>query len=82
MLGYAEQVLRAQQQNMTDKGKHILHYTLQKKHRHIFTVNRWVTHEIWYDAHYNLNFIKRFKMSLSDDPFWKKIDQWILGASR
>lgn len=159
MLSYAEQVLLAQQQMMTNTGKSILHYTLQKRHRHtrmnhypkgdridhqtgaqyfyhchredlereehghfhcflrykhipkrvkptplsdwkdnldnpmthliaigmnrygnpirLFTVNRWVTSEIWYDAEHLPNFIKRFKMTLDDDPYWQILDQWI-----
>lgn len=36
MLRYAEQVLQAQQQMTTAKGKNILHYTLEKKRKHIF----------------------------------------------
>ena len=159
LLGYAEQVLTAQQQMSTNKGKNILHYTLQKKRCHtrmshypkgdridhstgsqyfyhchrestereehghfhcfirykripktykptpladwdkyidnpmthlvaiamdrygqpirLFTVNRWVTSEIWYDADYSPKFIKRFKMSLTDDPYWQVLDQWV-----
>ncbi len=57
---------------MTNRDKNILHYTLQKKRRHILTVNRWGPPEIWYDAHYNPKFIKKFKMSLSDNPFLAK----------
>ena len=33
-LGYAQQVLEAQQKMVTSKGKNILHYTLKKKSRH------------------------------------------------
>lgn len=36
MLRYAQQVLEAQQQMMTAKGKTILHYTLEKKRKHLF----------------------------------------------
>ena len=43
----------------------------------LFTVNRWVTSEIWYDAEYAPSFIKRFKMNLTDDPYWQILDQWV-----
>jgi hypothetical protein len=161
MLGYAEQVLRTQQQMTTAKGKTILHHTLKKNKRHIsmnhypkgdridratgaqyfyhchredmdleehghfhcfmrykqipkrikptpladwkdyldnpmthlvaismnrfgqpirlFTVNRWVTSELWYDAVHAPYFCKRFKMTLSDDPYWQVLDQWVEG---
>ena len=159
MLNYAEQVLTTQQQMVTNTGKSILHYTLQKRRRHLsmdhypkgdridrqtgaqyfyhchrenteleehghfhcfmrykhipkrikptplndwkknldnpmthlvaismdrfghpirlFTVNRWITSEIWYDAEHLPNFIKRYKMTLTDDPYWQILDQWI-----
>lgn len=159
MLGYAEKALNAQQQMTSNKGKNIIHYTLQKKRRHtslthypkndrinkqsgaqyfyhchrenmaldehghfhcflryenipkhrkptplpdwnkyidnplthliaiamnrygqpirLFTVNRWVTSEVWYDALHVPNFINRFDMSLSDDPYWQVLDQWV-----
>lgn len=159
MLDCAERVLSTQQHMMTNKGKTILHYTLQKKRRHtrmhhypkgdridhktgaqyfyhchrenldlnehghfhcflrykqipkrckptpladwdkyidnpmshlvaiamdrygqpirLFTVNRWVTSEIWYDAEHASSFIKKFKMTLADDPYWQVLDQWV-----
>lgn len=161
MLGYASQVLEAQQQMTTLKGKNIVHYTLKKKRRHermshypkgdridrttgaqyfyhchrenyestehghfhcflrykfipksikptpledwdlyfdnpmahlvaiamnqfgqpirLFTVNRWVTSEVWYDAQHVPNFLKRFKMNLTDDPYWQILDNWVEG---
>ncbi|RUR17705.1 hypothetical protein ELY21_10345 [Legionella sp. km535] len=160
-LGYATQVLEAQQQMITPKGKNILHYTLRKKRKHermshypkgdridhatgsqyfyhchrenyestehghfhcfirykhipkrikpaalsdwdryidnpmthlvaigmnqfglpirLFTVNRWVTSEIWYDAEHISYFLKRYKMTLSDDPYWQVLDKWLEG---
>lgn len=45
----------------------------------LFTVNRWVTSEICYEAQHVLTFIKRFKMTLSDDPYWQLLDQWVEG---
>jgi hypothetical protein len=45
----------------------------------LFTVNRWVTSEIWYDASHVTNFIRRFNMRLSDDPHWVILDQWVDG---
>ena len=43
----------------------------------LFTVNRWISYEIWYDAKHVLNFIKRFKMTLADDAYWEVLDQWV-----
>jgi hypothetical protein len=45
----------------------------------LFTVNRWVTSEIWYDAEHVSGFIKRYKMTLSDDPYWQILDKWVEG---
>lgn len=161
MLGYASQVLEAQQLMTTKKGKNLVHYTLKKKRRHermshypkgdridrstgaqyfyhchrenfdsaehghfhcflryksipksvkptpladwdknfdnpmshlvaiamnqfgqpirLFTVNRWVTSEVWYDAKDVTNFVKRFKMTIDDDPYWQVLDKWVEG---
>lgn len=160
-IGYATQVLEAQQQMTSQAGNNILHYTLGKNERHerfthyplndridsstggqyfyhchredldtsehghfhcflrykripkyikptplkdwnlyidnpythliaigmnqvgmpirLFTVNRWVTSEIWYDAPHVSRFLKRFKMTLTNDPYWQILDQWIEG---
>lgn len=160
-LGYATQVLEAQQKMTTDKGKNILHYTLKRKRIHermshypkgdridhstgsqyfyhchrenyestehghfhcfmrykhipkrikptalpdwdkyidnpmthlvaigmnqfgqpirLFTVNRWVTSEILYDAVHANYFLKRYKMTLLDDPYWQVLDKWVEG---
>ncbi len=160
-LGYATQVLEAQQKMSTSEGKNILHYTLQDhtQHEHmshypkgdridkssgaqyfyhchredydttehghfhcflrykhipkhikpaaladwdkyidnpmthliaigmnqqgmpirLFTVNRWVTSEIWYDATHASAVLKRFKMQLVDEPYWHILDQWVEG---
>ncbi len=43
----------------------------------LFSVNRWVTSEIWYDAKHTPTFINRFKMTLTDDPHWVILDEWI-----
>jgi hypothetical protein len=161
MIGYAAQVLEAQQLIQTKKGKNLLHYTLKKKRRHermshypkgdridhttgaqyfyhchrenlestehghfhcflrykhipksikpeplsdwdefidnpmthliaiainqygqpirLFTVNRWVTSEIWYNAQQTPKLLKRFKMTLEDDPYWQILDKWVEG---
>nr|WP_051131864.1 hypothetical protein [Legionella tunisiensis] len=160
-LRYAMQVLEAQQQMITKKGKNILHYTLEKKRRHVrmnhypkgdridhntgaqyfyhchredlasnehghfhcflrykhipkqvkptalpdwdknidnpmthlvaismnrygqpirlFTVNRWISYEIWYDAKHISRFIKQYKMTLNDNPYWQVLDRWVEG---
>lgn len=160
-LAYAMQVLEAQQQMITPKGKNILHYTLYKKRKHkryqhypkddridrntgaqyfyhchredfdttehghfhcflrykhipqrikpipladwdryidnpmthlvaismnqlgmpirLFTVNRWVTSDIWYDAKHAPSFIRRFQMLTAPDPYWQPLDKWVDG---
>jgi hypothetical protein len=45
----------------------------------LFTVNRWVTSEIWYDAVHVPRFIKRFKMEHDEDPYWHILDKWVEG---
>ncbi len=45
----------------------------------LFTVNRWITSEIWYGAEHVLRFLKRYKMTL-DDPYWQVLDKWIEGV--
>lgn len=159
-LNYAAQILEAQQL-MTIKGKNILHYSLNKKHRYekmshypkgdridhttgaqyfyhchrenfestehghfhcflryqhipksikpiplddwdryidnpmthivaigmnqlgqpirLFMVNRWVASDIWYPAESASRFLKRYKMTLTDDPYWQVLDKWVEG---
>lgn len=161
VLSHALQVIEAQQQMTTKKGKNILHYTLRRKRQHVsmqhypkgdridyntgaqyfyhchredldqeehghfhcflrykripkhikpkplpdwdknidnpmahlvaismnrfgqpirlFTVNRWVSFETWYDAKHASNLLKRFDMTLEDDPYWQTLDQWVEG---
>ncbi|MCH9690415.1 MAG: hypothetical protein K0U10_07180 [Gammaproteobacteria bacterium] len=43
----------------------------------LFTVNRWVSSEIWYDAKHAKSLLNQFKMTLSDDAHWQVLDQWI-----
>ncbi len=43
----------------------------------LFTVNRWISEEIWYDARHVNNFINRFNMTKTDDPYWMMLDQWV-----
>jgi len=45
----------------------------------LFTVNRWVTSEIWYDAKHIDYFLKRYEMTLEDDPYWQILDKWVEG---
>lgn len=160
-LGYAQQVLEAQQLMTSNKGKNILHYTLKSKRRfekmshypqgdridhktgaqyfyhchredydsmehghfhcflrykhipknikpapladwnkyidnpmthlvaigmnqlgqpiRLFTVNRWVTSEIWYGSEQTSRLLKRYKMTLINDSYWQVLDKWIEG---
>ncbi|MDF1646094.1 MAG: hypothetical protein P1U61_03800 [Legionellaceae bacterium] len=43
----------------------------------LFTVNRWVSSEIWYDAKHTESLLNQFKMTRNDDAYWKILDQWI-----
>jgi hypothetical protein len=43
----------------------------------LFSVNRWISSEIWYDAKHAKTFTNRFKMTLTDDPYWQILDQWV-----
>ncbi len=45
----------------------------------LFTVNRWVTSEIWYDAKHAAKLVNKFKMTLINDPYWQIMDQWVEG---
>lgn len=45
----------------------------------LFTVNRWVTSEIWYAAKHAPNLINRYIMTLNDDPHWQVLDSWVEG---
>ena len=45
----------------------------------LFSVNRWVTSEVTYDAKHTPNFLRRFKMTKQDDPYWQVLDQWVEG---
>lgn len=44
----------------------------------LFTVNRWVTNEIWYDAVHAPYFVKRYQMNLKN-PYWRIVDKWVEG---
>ena len=45
----------------------------------LFTVNRWITSEIWYAAEYTGRFLNRYKMTLTDEPYWQILDRWVEG---
>lgn len=45
----------------------------------LFTVNRWVTEETWYDAKHIDYFTKKFALDIEGDDYWKLLDQWIEG---
>lgn len=45
----------------------------------LFTVNRWVTSEILYNAEHVVRFLKRYKMTLVDEPYWQILDKWVEG---
>ncbi len=43
----------------------------------LFTVNRWISSEIWYDSKHISTHLNRFKMSLTDSPYWQILDRWV-----
>lgn len=43
----------------------------------LFTVNRWISSEIWYDSKHIHRNLSLFKMSLMDNPYWQVLDHWI-----
>lgn len=45
----------------------------------LFTVNRWVTSEIWYGSEHTARLLKRYKMTLINDPYWQVLDKWVEG---
>lgn len=45
----------------------------------LFTVNRWVTSEIWYSAENCARLLKHYKITLRDDPYWQVLDKWVEG---
>ena len=45
----------------------------------LFTVNRWVSDETWFDAKHAPHLIKRFKLSLTNPSPWQIIDCWVQG---
>lgn len=67
--------------NATSPMTHLIAISMNRYGQPIrlFTVNRWVSSEIWYDAKHTPGFIRRFKMTLADDPYWQILDQWVEG---
>ena len=45
----------------------------------LFSVNRWISYEIWYDAKHTSRFIKQFKMTKQDNAYWQVLDRWVEG---
>ncbi len=45
----------------------------------LFSVNRWISYEVWYDAQHTLSFIKQFKMTKQDNSYWQILDRWVSG---
>ncbi|MDE3017327.1 MAG: hypothetical protein KGI29_10505 [Pseudomonadota bacterium] len=45
----------------------------------LFTVNRWISFETWYDAKHAPEFVKRFKFTLEDSAHWQVLDSWVEG---
>ena len=43
----------------------------------LFTVNRWVTEETWYDAKHVNHFTKNFALEVEGDAHWQPLDRWL-----
>ena len=45
----------------------------------LFTVNRWVTDETWYDCQHAADFIHQytFKCKKEEDAYWWALDKWV-----
>lgn len=43
----------------------------------LFTVNQWVASDLWYDAKHAGGFLKRYKMTRKNEPYWKVLDEWV-----
>ncbi|MCX7116524.1 MAG: hypothetical protein NTW94_01185 [Legionellales bacterium] len=43
----------------------------------LFTVNRWITAEIWYDSEHIERFVKKYQMTMSEPPYWAILDHWV-----
>jgi hypothetical protein len=45
----------------------------------LFTVNRWVTSEVWYAADHTTRLLKCYKMTL-EHSYWQALDKWVEGV--
>ena len=45
----------------------------------LFSVNRCVSYEVWYDAKHISRFIKQYKMTKQDNLYWQVLDRWVEG---
>lgn len=45
----------------------------------LFTVNRWVSGEVWFDAEHTPYFLKKYKMNAASDGYWTVLDKWVEG---
>ncbi len=45
----------------------------------LFTVNRWVASDDWFDARRMPSLLKRFQFSPPGDPYWTVLDGWVAG---
>ncbi len=42
----------------------------------LFTVNRWVSYETWYDARHITSFLKQYRFTPTEPSRWDVLDQW------
>lgn len=45
----------------------------------LFSINRWISEEILYDAKDTRGLLKQFKMTKKDSKYWQILDQWVEG---
>lgn len=52
------------------------------RHSHpirLFTVNRWVVDDSWYDARHVPALLRRFRFDTAGDSDWNVLDRWVAG---
>ena len=45
----------------------------------LFSVNQWISYEVWFEAQHTSRFIKQFKMTKQDLLYWQVLDRWVEG---
>jgi hypothetical protein len=67
--------------NIDSPMAHIIAIALNRSGQPIrlFTVNRWISAETWYDGRHAPRFVKQFRFRRDADPYWRVLDLWVEG---